>query len=83
MRMGMPVLALATTEAVEAVPPDAGVLSTRVDTLVDAARWLLDDPDAARRLGDRARQVALTRYSLDRFLTDWDRLLEEETCASR
>jgi len=83
MRMGMPVLALATTEAVEAVPPDAGVLSTRVDTLVDAARWLLDDPDAARRLGDRARQVALTRYSLDRFLADWDRLLEEETCASR
>jgi glycosyltransferase involved in cell wall biosynthesis len=83
MRMGMPVLALATTEAVEAVPPDAGVLSTRVDTLVDAARWLLDDPAAARRLGDRARQVALTRYSLDRFLADWDRLLEEETCASR
>jgi hypothetical protein len=83
MQIGMPVLALATTEAVEAVPPAAGVLSTRVGTLVDAAAWLLDDPDAARRLGDRARQVALTRYGLDRFLADWDRLLEEETCASR
>ncbi|BFU45139.1 glycosyltransferase [Krasilnikovia sp. MM14-A1004] len=83
MQMGMPVIALATTEAVEAVPPDAGVLSTRVDTLIDAAHWLLDDPDAARRLGDRGRRVALTRYGLDRFLADWDRLLEEETCASR
>ena len=24
---------------------------------------------------------ALARYGLDRFLADWDRLLEEETCA--
>jgi glycosyltransferase involved in cell wall biosynthesis len=83
MQMGMPVLGLATTEAAAAVPSDAGVLATRVDTLVEAARWLLDEPEAARRLGDRARQVALARYGLDRFLADWDRLLEEETCASR
>jgi glycosyltransferase involved in cell wall biosynthesis len=81
MQMGMPVLALATTEAVAAVPPDAGVLSTRVDTLVAAARWLGAEPDQARLLGARARQVALARYGLDRFLADWDRLLEEETCA--
>jgi Glycosyl transferases group 1 len=83
MQMGMPVIALATTEAIAAVPPDAGVLSTRVDTLVEAAQWLIDEPDQARRLGARARQVALARYGLDRFLADWDRLLEEETCGSR
>jgi hypothetical protein len=83
MRMGMPVVGLATTEAIEAVPPDAGVLSTNVSVLVEAARWLLDEPEAAKRLGDRARQVARTRYGLDRFLADWDRLLEEETCGSR
>jgi hypothetical protein len=81
MQMGMPVLALATTEAIAAVPPDAGVLSTRVDTLVEAARWLIDEPGEARRLGARARQVALARFGVDRFLADWDRLLEEETCA--
>jgi hypothetical protein len=83
MQIGMPVLALATTEAIAAVPPDAGVLSTRVDTLVEAAQWLLDEPAAAARLGARARQAALTRYGLDRFLADWDQLLEEELCASR
>jgi len=80
MQMGMPVLALATTEAIAAVPPDAGVLSTRVDTLVEAARWLIDEPNEASRLGARARQAALARFGLDRFLADWDRLLEEETC---
>ncbi|MEV1147271.1 glycosyltransferase [Micromonospora sp. NPDC049799] len=83
MAMGMPVVALATTEAVDAVPADAGVLSTRVDTLVEATRWLMTDRDAASRLGARARDVAKERFGLDRFLADWDRLIEEETCASR
>ncbi|MFC0526952.1 glycosyltransferase [Phytohabitans kaempferiae] len=76
MAMGMPVVALATTEAVRAVPPDAGVLSTRVETLVEGARWLLEEPAEARRLGARARAAAQERYGLDRFLADWDRLLE-------
>ena len=83
MQMGMPVVALATTEAHEAVPPDAGVLSTDAAALVEATRWLLDEPDEAARLGARARQVALARYGLDRFLADWDRILEDEVCASR
>jgi glycosyltransferase involved in cell wall biosynthesis len=83
MTIGMPVLALATTEVVAAVPPDAGVIATDVSTLVDAARWLLDQPDQAHRLGRQARQVALARYGLDRFLADWDRLMEDELCASR
>ncbi|MEV4759310.1 glycosyltransferase, partial [Micromonospora sp. NPDC049559] len=81
MAMGMPVVVLATTEAVLAVPPTAGVLSTNVRTLREAAAWLLEDPDAARRLGAEARRVAAERYGLDRFLADWDRLLEEELCA--
>jgi hypothetical protein len=83
MTMGMPVVALATTEAVVAVPPDAGALSTRVDDLVAAARRFLDDRDAAARAGAAARSAARDRYGLDRFLADWDRLLEEEACASR
>jgi hypothetical protein len=83
MTIGLPVVALATTEAVRAVPPDAGVLSTRVEDLTDAARWLIEDPRQARRMGERARAAALARYGLDRFLADWDRLLEEELCVSR
>lgn len=83
MIMGIPVLALATTEVVAAVPPRAGVVSTNVDVLAAAARWLCDDPQAATRLGAAGREVALARYGLDRFLADWDRLLEEEICALR
>ncbi|MFF3866536.1 glycosyltransferase [Micromonospora sp. NPDC001898] len=83
MSIGMPVVALATTEAVVAVPPEAGALSTRVDELLAATRRFLDDPPAARRAGAAARRAARDRYGLDRFLADWDRLLEEEVCASR
>jgi glycosyltransferase involved in cell wall biosynthesis len=79
MHLGMPVVALATTEAPEAVPPEAGVISTRVDVLADAARAFLADPDRARQAGLAARGAALERYGLKRFLADWDDLLEEVT----
>jgi glycosyltransferase involved in cell wall biosynthesis len=77
MHLGMPVVALATTEVPEAVPAQAGAVSTRVDVLARAARAFLDDPDAARAAGDAARACALERFGLHRFLNDWDDLLEE------
>ena len=79
MHLGMPVVALATTEAPSAVPPDAGVVSTRVDVLLAALRWLADDPEQARLMGKAARAAALARYGLARFLADWDALLAEVT----
>jgi hypothetical protein len=79
MHLGMPVVGLATTEAVEAVPPEAGVLSTRPERLWAAVREFLHDEDAARLAGKAARAAALQRYGLPRFLSDWDHLLEEVT----
>ncbi|PYC68460.1 glycosyl transferase [Micromonospora arborensis] len=83
MAIGMPVVALATTEAVMAVPPEAGALATRTDTLLDAARRFIAEPATAHQAGAAARAAARDRYGLDRFLADWDRLLEEEVCGSR
>ncbi|HEX2178473.1 MAG TPA: glycosyltransferase [Actinomycetota bacterium] len=77
MHLGMPVVALATTEAVEAVPPEAGVISTNVDRLVRAVKDFAGDPEYARACGKAAREVALERFGLTRFLTDWDRVLAE------
>jgi glycosyltransferase involved in cell wall biosynthesis len=77
MYLGMPVVALATTEVVEAVPPAAGVVSTRVDVLADAARRLVADPEEARLMGKAARAAATGHYGLERFLDEWDALLEE------
>ncbi|KNC19233.1 glycosyl transferase [Arthrobacter sp. RIT-PI-e] len=78
MHVGLPVLALATTEAARAVPPEAGAISTRIDDLVRAAARMIEDPGAARARGLVAREAALARYGLARFLADWDEVLAEE-----
>jgi hypothetical protein len=77
MHLGMPVVALATTEVPSAVPSDAGVVSNDVDELRAAMRRLVADPAEARDRGRQARRAALRRYGLARFLADWDRLLAE------
>jgi hypothetical protein len=77
MHLGMPVVALATTEVAEAVPPEAGAVSTDVHALVAEAARLVAEPERARLAGKRARAAALGRYGLDRFLREWDRLLED------
>jgi glycosyltransferase involved in cell wall biosynthesis len=75
MHLGMPVVALATTEVVEAVPPEAGAISTNVDVLTAALARLVADPEEARERGRAARAAALSRYGLERFLAEWDGVL--------
>ncbi len=77
MHLGMPVVALATTEVPEAVPAAAGVVSNRLDLLRDAVRGFVAEPERARESGVAARAAALERYGLARFLADWDELLAE------
>jgi hypothetical protein len=77
MHLGMPVLALATTEVPQAVPPDAGVVSNDLTALEAAARRLLAEPELAHAMGRAGRRAARSRYGLERFLMDWDRLLQE------
>jgi hypothetical protein len=77
MHLGMPVVALATTEAVRAVPSGSGLLVTDPEALVEAAGRLLRHPDEARETGREARAEALRRYGLKRFLDDWDAVLDE------
>ncbi|MEV5243106.1 glycosyltransferase [Streptomyces cinnamoneus] len=79
MHLGMPVVALATTEVAEAVPARAGVVSNRLDVLHDAVRGFLADPARARETGRAARAAALARYGLQRFLDDWECLIKEVT----
>ncbi|MFE9249799.1 glycosyltransferase [Streptomyces sp. NPDC007088] len=77
MFLGMPVVALDTTEAREAVPPGAGVVSNRPEVLREAVRRLLADRAHAQVTGAAARAAVLERYGLRRFLDDWDQLMKE------
>lgn len=75
MQLGMPVACLATTEAPRAVPETAGLASPDPAELQAFVRRMLADPDEARAVGQAARQHALSRYGLKRFLDDWDQVL--------
>lgn len=79
MLLGMPVLALDTTEASVAVPDCGGLISSDVDALLRRADHWINDPESARAAGHAARCHALERYGLTRFLADWDGLLEGAT----
>lgn len=75
MHLGMPVVALAVTEAGRAIPPEAGFIATRPADLHAAAEQLINQPETAASMGKAAREFALRRYGLNRFLRDWDELL--------
>ena len=78
MTMGMPIVALATTELPTVIQQGVhGFVSANPDALVLHMQFLLDNPAEAKRMGDNARQLALSRFGLDRFVQDWNDLLEE------
>jgi len=77
MHLGMPVVALGTTEVPDAVPAAAGVVSNRLDVLREGLRRLARDPVLAREMGEAGRRHALARFGLGRFLRDWDQVLTE------
>ena len=73
LTIGMPVVALATTEVPTVIENGVtGYVSCDLDELIDRMRALLADPAEARRLGDNARALAQARFGLDRFRRDWD-----------
>jgi glycosyltransferase involved in cell wall biosynthesis len=77
MLLGMPVVVLDATEASRAVPAAAGARSGDIAELITASRALLGDAEEAQRCGLVARHAALERYSLPRFLHDWDLAFKE------
>ena len=73
MTLGMPVVALATTELPTVlVNGETGYVSCDPDTLIVGMRRLLDDPVEARRMGANAQRIARDRFGLDRFARDWN-----------
>lgn len=77
LTIGMPVVALATTEIPTVLENGVhGYISCDLDDLVAGMRRLLDDPDEARRMGENARALARARFGLDRFARDWNTAFE-------
>ena len=76
MTLGLPVVGVATTEMVRAVPSGvAGFVDTAVEPLIERMRQLIAEPQLARELGRGARRHALERYGIGRFVREWEKTL--------
>jgi glycosyltransferase involved in cell wall biosynthesis len=78
MALGVPVVGLATTEMVTAVENGrSGYVDTDLDVLIRHMRRLLVDPHEALRLSVGAAASGRRRFSIERFIGDWDRVFTE------
>jgi glycosyltransferase involved in cell wall biosynthesis len=73
MALGMPIIALATTEYATALQDGVtGYIHTDIDYLIEKMKKLLHDKELAAALGFGAKRVAQKKFDLSRFTTEWE-----------
>ncbi|HEY0062307.1 MAG TPA: glycosyltransferase [Telluria sp.] len=78
MMVGLPVVALATTEMVTVIENGAsGFIDTSPANLILHMKELRRSPALARELGVTARRRARERFGIARFCDDWNKLLHQ------
>lgn len=78
MTLGMPVIGLATTELSSVIQNGHnGWIATDPDALVEPMLRLTSDPALAARWGAAAKETAQQRFSMDRFVCQWQDALDE------
>jgi glycosyltransferase involved in cell wall biosynthesis len=84
MMVGLPVVALATTEVATVIENGrSGYIDTNVQALTGRMQALLKDPALARELGAGARRRAQERFGIGRFVDDWMRVFADVTGSAR
>lgn len=80
MMMGIPVVGLATTELSAVIDNGySGFIHTDINYLIEKMNLLIEDPELAREIGNNGREVALRRFNIERFTSDWEQLFTEVT----
>jgi glycosyltransferase involved in cell wall biosynthesis len=83
MLVGLPVVALATTELASVIRDgESGCVDTRLPRLVEAMHRMLREPGWARELGEAARRMARERFHISRFVRDWESAFAEVTACA-
>lgn len=73
MLLGMPVVGIASTEMSRAIENGkSGYVDTDITRLIACMHELLRDPGLAKKLGQGARACAEKRFTVQRFVNDWN-----------
>jgi glycosyltransferase involved in cell wall biosynthesis len=77
MMLGLPVLALATTEQVSVIKNyETGFIDTDVDYLVNKMKLLLTNKSLADSIGEQGKKYAIDRFDIYRFTEEWKNIFE-------
>lgn len=72
MMVGLPIIALATTEMTTVVENGVtGYVDTHIGRLIERMHQLLADPREAQRMSAHAAGYARQRFGIERFVRDW------------
>ncbi len=83
MMVGMPIVGIAATELPTVVINGVnGYVDTRRDRLLDCMRQLIVEPDLARQWGQASQEIARSRFSIGRFVHEWNEILLSLSTAS-
>ncbi|GAB2692257.1 glycosyltransferase family 4 protein [Mucilaginibacter koreensis] len=75
LMQGIPVVGLATTELSAVIDNGhSGFIHTDVNYLIDKMLLLLEDADLARKIGQGGSELAKERFSINRFVANWEQL---------
>jgi glycosyltransferase involved in cell wall biosynthesis len=84
MMMGIPVVGLATTELSAVIENGvSGFIHTDIEYLIEKMKLLISEPQLAREIGTKGREVALQRFGIQRFTNDWGNLFTEVTSKNK
>lgn len=76
MMMGMPIAGLATTEQVTVLRNrHSGIIHSNISLLIKGMKDLLEDKILATHIGNEGRKTAMKRFHVNRFIADWEQLL--------
>lgn len=76
MAVGLPVVGLATTELPSVIENRrSGFLSNNLNELIPVMEELNRDWELAQKWGEVAKQIARERFSIERFVRDWNDVL--------
>jgi glycosyltransferase involved in cell wall biosynthesis len=78
MMTGLPIIGLATTELATVIESGvSGYVDTNIERLIERMWELIDNPQKARQLGENARDIARSRFNIQRFTQDWQFAFEK------
>jgi len=73
MMLGMPIVGLATTEMSVTIKNGySGFIHTNTEVLIEHMKYLLDNRDAAIKMGQHARETAIEKFNIKRFANQWE-----------